>query len=48
MKAAGTLIDPPISVPRAKGTHLAATKAASPPELPPHTLPMSKGFKALP
>lgn len=32
---AGDLILPPISVPIANGTHLDATKAPSPPELPP-------------
>lgn len=38
VKEAGILKDPPRSEPKAKGTHLAATKAASPPELPPHDL----------
>jgi len=31
-------MDPPISEPRPKGAHLAATKPASPPELPPGVL----------
>lgn len=33
---AGILKLPPRSDPNAKGTHFAATKPASPPELPPH------------
>lgn len=36
LKFAGILIDPPISEPRAIGTHLAATSPASPPDDPPH------------
>ena len=34
-KAAGIRIDPPISLPKAIGTHFMATRAASPPEDPP-------------
>ena len=35
---AGALMLPPISVPKANGTHFDATNAPSPPELPPHVL----------
>ena len=41
LNAAGTLILPPISEPKANGTHLAPTKPPSPPELPPHDLVLS-------
>ena len=44
LKAAGTLMLPPISPPIARGTHLAATSDASPPELPPLLLPIFQGF----
>jgi hypothetical protein len=46
--AGGILTDPPISEPNPTGTHLAATKAASPPELPPTTLLIFHGFLAYP
>ncbi len=32
---------PPMSDPKARGTHLAPTKPASPPELPPQVLDLS-------
>ena len=48
LKAAGILIDPPKSEPTAKGTHLEATNAASPPELPPHDLSLFLGFLEVP
>lgn len=42
--AAGCRIDPPVSVPRAKGTSPAATAAADPPEDPPGTRVRSQGL----
>ena len=48
LNAAGILILPPISVPIPSGTHLAATRPASPPLLPPHDLSWLYGFCALP
>ena len=44
LNAAGYLTLPPISDPKARGAHLAATIPPSPPELPPHDLVMSYGF----
>lgn len=44
LNAAGTLILPPISPPTERGTHWAATKEASPPELPPLLRPRFQGF----
>ena len=44
LKREGILMLPPMSEPRAKGTHLAATRPPSPPELPPHDLSLLKGF----
>ena len=43
-KAAGCLIDPPVSVPVAIVQRSAATAAAEPPEEPPGTLFVSQGF----
>ena len=43
-KAAGSLIEPPVSVPNAHGTIPAATAAAEPPEDPPGTLFKFQGF----
>ncbi|OPZ58327.1 MAG: hypothetical protein BWY88_01083 [Synergistetes bacterium ADurb.Bin520] len=37
-------MDPPVSLPRAKGAYPAATAAALPPELPPGTRFGSRGF----
>lgn len=48
VKAVGILILPPISAPIDMGIHLEATKAASPPVLPPQVRELSKGFKACP
>ncbi len=48
VKEAGILKLPHRSVPKARGTHFTATKAASPPELPPHDLLSSNGFLAVP
>ena len=47
-KAAGSRIDPPVSVPVAAGVRRAATAAAEPPELPPGTAVLSQGFNTLP
>ena len=42
--AAGCRTDPPVSVPKAAGTSLAATAAADPPLDPPGTRPRSQGL----
>lgn len=47
-KSGGTLPLPAVSVPKAKGTHLAATRPASPPDEPPQVLVLSYGFKHAP
>ena len=47
-KADGILILPPISDPIEIKAHLAATTPAPPPELPPHVLVISHGFRAQP
>ncbi len=44
VRAAGWRIDPPVSVPVAKGASRAAVAAADPPEEPPGTLRRSQGF----
>jgi len=41
----GTLPLPAVSVPKAKGTALAATRPASPPEEPPQVLDLSYGLR---
>ena len=46
--AAGSRIDPPVSLPMASGTSPAATAAADPPEDPPGTRPRSHGFEVEP
>lgn len=48
MNAAGILKLPPRSDPSAKGTQLAATSPASPPEEPPQDLLRFNGFKEVP
>lgn len=48
LNAAGTLMLPPMSPPTDRGTHLAATNEASPPELPPLLLCKFHGFFAHP
>ena len=47
-KAAGCLIDPPVSVPVASVAKPAATAAAEPPDEPPGTRAVSQGFLAAP
>ena len=47
-KAAGCLIDPPVSEPEETVTIPDATAAAEPPEEPPGTLEKSHGFLTLP
>lgn len=44
-KAAGWRMDPPVSLPRAKGASPAATQAALPPEEPPGTRLVSRGLR---
>jgi hypothetical protein len=46
--AAGSRIEPPVSVAVAAGAMRAATAAAEPPELPPGTAVLSQGFNTLP
>jgi hypothetical protein len=46
--AAGSRIEPPVSVPVAAGARRAATAAADPPEEPPGTAARSHGFRTLP
>lgn len=46
--AAGILKLPPKSPPIPNGTHFAETRPASPPELPPTVLVLSKGFNPVP
>lgn len=48
LNIAGTLREPPTSLPFERGTHLAPTKAPSPPELPPQVLSLFQGFSAIP
>lgn len=48
LKAAGTRMDPPMSVEGVIGQPLIATKAASPPELPPELRSMLKGLRVRP
>ncbi len=43
-KLAGKRIEPPVSVPSAKGTKLSSTETAEPPEEPPGTSVGSRGF----
>ena len=43
-RAAGCLIDPPVSLPRARGENPAATAAAEPPDEPPGTHSKLCGF----
>jgi len=47
-KAAGFLIDPPVSEPSAASARPAATAAADPPEEPPATRPGARGFSVGP
>src|SRR5690606_35944577 len=47
-KAAGRRTDPPVSLPRARGTAPAATAAADPPDEPPATRSGSKGLSTGP
>ncbi len=47
-KLAGSLTDPPVSEPKAAKAIQAATAAAEPPEDPPATLSVSKGFLVAP
>src|SRR5215212_2436505 len=47
-RAAGCLIEPPVSEPSAQGASPAATAAAEPPELPPGTRVGSHGLRAGP
>ena len=46
--AAGCLIEPPVSVPVARGTRPAATADADPPDEPPGTRDVSHGFLQAP
>ena len=48
VKAAGSRIEPPVSVAVAAGAMRAATAAELPPELPPGTAPRSQGLSTLP
>ena len=48
VKAAGCLMDPPVSVPSAIGAIPAATAAAEPPEEPPGVLSKSHGLFTFP
>ncbi len=48
VNAAGSRIEPPVSVPVAAGAIRAATDADDPPELPPGTALASQGLSTLP
>ena len=47
-RAAGCLIDPPVSLPRARGENPAATAAAEPPDEPPALNLRFQGFRVMP